>query len=274
MDFSKLLLYIPGIIIFLVGSGQVRDWLRIRRADFCVPADVTECAHIVKKDKKERNIYDYYNVTVEYRNPQTKHTERQAVKSPTEYAVAQQVKVFREKNAREIEIMPNKNEFVFDPWTMMIGGALLILLALEENRGNEVRAMICLSLVIFGAGVCMIKNYVSAKRRGLVPLEGEVISVYTRQLSKGTKIIKSDRFTYYPIVRYSLDGKENIRRCSINSGSEKAFKPGDRMKLYYDPEEGAVFEKNAGPAILIAGIALSAAGLLAGISILSQFLSH
>ena len=78
-DFSQLFLYIPGIIIFLVGSGQVRRWMRMHRSGYCVDAVVFSCNHVVKKDKKDRVTYDYYNVTVEYMNPQTKHKERQAV---------------------------------------------------------------------------------------------------------------------------------------------------------------------------------------------------
>ena len=73
-DLSKLFMYIPGIILFLVGSGQVKDWLYMRRMGSCVEAGVTNCKHVVKKDKKDREIYNYYDVTVEYRNPQTSGT--------------------------------------------------------------------------------------------------------------------------------------------------------------------------------------------------------
>ena len=108
MDFSKLLLYIPGVIIFLVGSGLVRDWLRMRRSDLTSLADVVSCTHVVKKDKKDREIYDYYNVVVEYTDPKTKHTKRQAIKSPTEFAQSQQVRIIVEKNIETPELIENK----------------------------------------------------------------------------------------------------------------------------------------------------------------------
>ena len=53
-DLSKLFMYIPGIILFLVGSGQVKDWLYMRRMGSCVEANVANCKHVVKKDKKDR----------------------------------------------------------------------------------------------------------------------------------------------------------------------------------------------------------------------------
>ena len=45
----------------------------------------------------------------------------------------------------------------------MVGGALLILLALFENKGQEVRAMICLAAVLAGAGVCLLWRFISLK---------------------------------------------------------------------------------------------------------------
>lgn len=48
-EFSKLLLYIPGIVIFLVGSGRVRDWLALHKKGAVTGGTVTECKHVVKK---------------------------------------------------------------------------------------------------------------------------------------------------------------------------------------------------------------------------------
>lgn len=271
-DISQLFMYIPGIIIFLVGSGQVRRWLKLHRADSCIDADVIACKHVVKKDKKDRETYNYYDVTVSYRNPQTKHQERLAVKSPTEYAVGQPVRLFRDKRSEKPVLLEWQEEFLFHPWVMMIGGALLIVLALEENKGNEIAAMICLSLVFLGAGVNLIVNYVSLKRRNLQAVEARITDIYTRQISKETKILKGSKFTYYPIVRYELDGKENIRRCNINSSGANTFKVGETMTLYYDPQSRTVLEKHARIGALAAGIFLVFIGVLSGASILSVIL--
>lgn len=265
---SNLLLYIPGIIIFLVGSGQVRRYLALKR-NGTVYGDVVSCQNIIKKDKKDREIYNYYNVTVEYTNPETHHKERHAVKSASEFAEGQQVQVFSEKRTGNYEIIENETSFVINPWEMMVGGALLILLALFTNQGKQVPAMICLALVLAGAGAALIFDYVSLSRRNLESVTGEVIRVYTRQISRGTKIVKGDKFTYYPVVKYTADGRENIRKCSVNSSNEKSFKVGDTLTLYYDPDLKTVFERNANKFFLILGIALLAVGVLAGASILS-----
>ena len=70
-EYSKLFLYIPGILIFLAGSGQVRRFLALRRAEKKQEAfygNVVQCTHVVKKDKKGRETFNYYNVVVEFTN--------------------------------------------------------------------------------------------------------------------------------------------------------------------------------------------------------------
>lgn len=271
-DFSQLFMYIPGIIIFLVGSGQVRRWLRMRRSEFCMDANVVSCKHVVKKDNKDRETYNYYDVVVEYRNPKFQHIERQSIKSPTEYARMQQIKVYKEKNSNELVLAEYENEFLFHPWVTMIGGALLIILALEENQGKEVQAMICLSVLLIGAGVNLIVNYAMLKRRNLQTVDAEIIDIYSRQISKETKILRGSKFTYYPVVKYELNGQENRRRCYINSSGKKAFKKGEHMNLYYDPQKQVILEKYARPGVIVSGMILTAIGVLAGASILSVIL--
>lgn len=271
-DLSQLLLYLPGIILFLVGSGQVRSRLQARGADSCADAGVVGCKHVVKKDKKDREIYNYYDVTVEYRNPKTGHKERLAVKSPVEYAKAQMVRMYWPRGGGKPVLLEYKEEFLFHPWVTMVGGALLILLALEQNRGCEVQAMACLSLILIGAGASLTVDYIRLKKRGLQPLEAEITDIYTRQISRETKILKGAKYTYYPIVRYELDGKENIRRCNINSSGRNTFQAGERLTLYYDPGSGEVLEKHARTGAAVAGVLLVLIGLLAGASILSVIL--
>ena len=268
-DISQLFMYIPGVIIFLVGSGQVRRWIRMSKGEFCVDAAVMDCRHVVKKDKKGREVYNYYNVSVEYRNPQTKHTERQTVKSPTEYALGQQVRMYRDKGSGTMVLSENKDEFLLHPLVLMAGGALLILLALKENQGKEVQAMACLSLVFLGAGVNLIVNYIWLKRRNLKVICAEIIEIYERQISRETKILKGSKFTYYPVVKYELDGRENIRCCNINSSGQHTFCTGEHMNLYYDPQTKEVLEKHARIGVMVAGIILTLIGVLTGASILS-----
>ena len=270
-EFSKLFLYIPGIVIFLVGSGQVRGWLRNLKTGNGSAGKVLACSHIIKKDKKDREIYNFYDVQVEYTDPRTKGKIRMNVKSPTEYAVSQPVKVFYGADGKPV-LADSEETPVFHPLVAMAGGALLILLALEQNRGREIPAMLCLSAIMIGAGISLLWHFTFLKKRKLEPLEAEIVDVYSRQLSKETKIIRGSRFTYYPVVRYNLDGQDVIRRCRVNSSSEKSFKTGDKMKLYLDRASGSVSEHRANPVMAVSGACLLICGILAGTSILSQIL--
>ena len=270
-DFSQLLLYVPGAVIFLVGSGRTRGWLRRLRGGGGEDGVVRACEHVVRKDGKDRDIMNFYNVTVEYTDSASHHKVRQSFKSPTEYALSQPVRVYRGSDGRT-GITEKVEEDVFHPLTMMILGALLILLALFQNQGKEPYAMGALSASLLFAGGALIWNYIKLRGLHMETIEGTITDVYTRQISRGTKILRGDRFTYYPIVRYEIDGKESLRRCLINSSREKTFRRGDPMKLYYEPSTGAVREKGARPAVLAGGIVLIVIGILAGLSILSVIL--
>ena len=129
--------------------------------------------------------------------------------------------------------------------------------------------MICLAALLLGAGASLVADNLGLKKRNLQEMDGEIIEVYSRQISRATKILKGDKFTYYPIVRYELNGRENIRKCNINSSNAKSFKVGERMTLYYDPEKRAVFERQANRFVMAVGILLIVTGALAGLSILS-----
>ncbi len=200
---SRVFPYVPGIIIFLVGSVQVENWL------------------------KRRKINKNY---------------------------------LRE----EAEI--------FHPLVMMFGGALLILLTLFENQKREVEAMICLTIILIGAGISLLWNYFSLKQRKLKIINAEITEIFTRQLSKQTKIWKASKFTYYPIVKYEIDGHEYTSRCKINSSIKNTFKIGDKMKLYYDSSAKIILEKHAHIGLLISGTIIFIIGVLAGMSILSVIL--
>ena len=202
-DLSHVFPYVPGIIIFLVGSAQVEKWLKERKAN--------------KNYLRE-----------------------------------------------EAEI--------FHPVVMMCGGALLILLTLFENQKREVEAMTCLTIILIGAGISLLWNYFSLKNRNLKTINAEIVEIFTRQLSKQTKIWKASKYTYYPIVKYEIDGREYTRKCKINSSGKNTFKIGDKMNLYYDASEKIILEKHAHIGLLISGTIIFIIGALAGLSILSVVL--
>ena len=259
---SRFLPYIPGIIIFLVGSGQVKGWLKRRKKDSSSVADVISCEHVIKKDRQGRELMNYYDITAEYTGLGSNKRVQQVFKSPTEYAPGQQVRIFWGSGTESSQLSEKEDEAIFHPLVMMTGGALLILLSMFENQKREVEAMLCLTIILIGAGINLLYTYFSLKKKNLQRIDAEVIDIFSRQLSK----------EYYPIVKYEINGRENIRRCRINSSSEKSFKRGEKMSLYYEPATGAVLERHAHKGLLITGIIILVIGILAGLSILSVVL--
>ncbi len=268
-DYSQYLMFIPGIVIFLVESGQVREYRRRSRFGATREAEVRITKHVTKKDKFDRQVFDYYETTVESSDPKTGKKERHVIKSPVEYPVKQKVLLYFDRASSEPVLTNGINEWLFHPWLGMLGGALLILLALFQLQGNEIAAMTCLSLILAGAGTGMIYNYFYLKRKGLRKVTAEITDIYERQISKPGRLSGSGRFTYYPIVTYELDDVKMMRRCNVNSGRKESFRIGENMDLYYSPSENDVRERKESPVILALGIILLILGLLAGISIIS-----
>ncbi|MCR5228936.1 MAG: DUF3592 domain-containing protein [Solobacterium sp.] len=268
-EFSRLLMYVPGIVIFLVGSGQVRTYLRLHRKNAVTGGTVTECKRIIQKDKQGRVKFDYYNVTAEYRDPETRRKCHATVKSAAEFLPGQGVTMYLGGKGVEPVFADADDESMFNPWVTMACGALLILLVLFEERGQEPAAMACLSGVMIIGGAAMLLHSYLLKRRNLEPVEAVITDVYKRQISKESKIIKGARYTYYPIVRYTYEGREGMRRCDVNASREDAFKKGETMTLYYDPTRQMILEKKASTLAMAGGAVILAAGILAGVSILS-----
>lgn len=264
---SQLLLYIPGIIIFLVGSGQTRTWLRSLGPGGAMPGTVLKTEHVVKKDAKGRQTFDYYNTLVEYRDEKG-HVNRHSMKAPVEYAEGQQLTVTKGADGN-LAFAEARGENLFHPLIMMCGGALLILLALFENQGKEVPAMACLAAVLTGAGLSLVFKWASYRKKRLREIPAVITELYSRQISREAKLVRGAKYTWYPVVEYTLNGKKTVRRCNVNSDREKSFKAGDVITLYYDPASGEVLEKNARPWMIIAGVILAGAGIAAGVSILS-----
>lgn len=274
LSLEKLFLYIPGILIFLIGSGQTRIFLRRKKSGKKINGTVTACKHIVKKDHKQRNIYDYYLITVERIQPLTGKSEKLSVKSPTKYLEGQPVTLFENvtnplQSKQEMYIYDSEDFSLFQPWEMMIGGALLILLAFYQNKNNQMMAMVFLVLLFIGSGLSLTIRYIFARKKNIRKIRAEIIEVYSRQLTKDSKIIKSGRNTFYPVVRYEQEGKECIRRCHINSSSEKSFPIGDYMTLYQDMDTMLITEKQMNRGTFAVGLLLLLLGVLSGCSLLT-----
>lgn len=268
-DLSALILYIPGIIIFLVGTGEIRKYNKMRRPDSHRSGEIKYCKHIVEKDEQEREVFNFYELQVDSVNPQTGKKEHFTINSPTEYNAHQNVKLYFDDVTGKPSLLTDIDERVFNPWVTSICGALLILLAYYQNKGEQIPAMICLAAIMVASGISLIVNFVSLKMKKLELVEGVVKDIYERQIAKKGRFTGSAKFTYYPIVEYSLEGLESKRRCNVNSSRKESFKVGEPFKLYWSPTENGIRERCANTVFLVGGILLTVAGILAGASIVT-----
>ena len=257
MDFSQLFLYIPGVVLFIYGTGVFRK-THIKKSEF-FSGKVTKCKFHDKKVKGDKVTEPYYEVFAEFDNG--KYVEKVSNTLKNEYIVGQQVLVCKTPNGSVIA--DHKDDYLFNPIATTLGGVILILLAFFQNEGNTGFAMISLSAFLLGSGILLIYRYFMRTKRDLVTIKATVVDVYKRQISKKTKILKGEKFTYYPIVEYELNGQKCMRKCSENASSSKEYKVGNDFVLYFDKNSGAIYEDKIKTTLLIIGVLLTVIGALA-----------
>ena len=140
--FSELFLYIPGAVVFLVGSGQTRSWIRQLRSTGKAEGIVLSCEHVKKKDKKDRDVYNYYNVTVKYTDAESGKSVQQTFKSPTEYAIKQPVKVFQGSDGKTMYLYPGISRQSKDQEKRMVAQMENIIAKSEKRQGEKLEEIL------------------------------------------------------------------------------------------------------------------------------------
>ena len=182
-DFSKYLMYIPGIVIFLVASGQVRNRAALKRKGALKTGTVRGTEHVKKNDRYGRPTFDYYDTEVELPADGSSRKQTVKVSAPVEYRKGQPLTLFF-GDTKGTPTVATIQESLFSPWLSMVGGALLILLALFQIQEKQIPAMACLAAVMLGAGAGMIANCVYLRKKGLQPVDAKVIDIYKRLINR------------------------------------------------------------------------------------------
>ncbi len=259
---SKLLIYIPGILIFLVGSRETAAWLKSFLFGKRISAKVSCVNHVRKKYKAGRNQYNYYNAVLEYKVPNSSRLLKTEMKVPFEPAVGQVIKLSVDREGKNAVFSKNPNTSNIHPAAMTVIGALMLITALEANNGNEVAAAFCIGGMLAAAGISAAVHNIRLKNKKLTAVTGTIVDVFERQISKESKLIKEAKVTHYPIVSFTFDQQEIVFRPEVNSEKETDFKTGDDFLLYYDSKDNEIYEKPAKAAWIAAGILLLILGIV------------
>lgn len=267
LTIQDLFLVVVGAAILVVGTTSFRLQRRIRKQGLVREGTVTGGKHVEKKDGSGQLIQNYYDLMVEY--SVDGHRRRKALKSVDEYLPGDRIRVIRDPGKKdEVTVYEDHKVTVFGPGALILSGLLIAVLPVVRVQYGELYMSVNLALVLAVIGTSLIMAYLRDRKRNLIPIEAEIVDLLYWKTGDDKKKWSKPSVSYYPVLRYSVDGVERIMRSRYNSSTETAYKAGMKRKLYQDMAENRILERGPRKSMLAVGIAIL---LFAAVGICSAF---
>ena len=136
----------------------------------------------------------------------------------------------------------------------------------QKQYGDAyVSAILAALMVLTGAALCA--SYGKDKKRNTEEIKAVLTDVLKWQNGQKKKW-STPAASYYPILTYTLDGKERRMRSRYNSSSPVNYKKGKEITLYRDLESGRILERGPKLSMLTGGIILILISAIGAISTL------
>lgn len=263
MSIQSIFLVLLGAAVFVIGTTNIRAYLRTRRPGNVLRGKVLAARLVEKRDKEDRLIQHYYELTVQCSGDG--RTFHEKINSTAEYGKGDEIKLVKNGS----RIVP------FSGGAMTFGMALAITLSgmglavfpVVYQRSGEREGSVVLVLLLILAGVISASSFLRDRRKKLAELEGEIVDILYYRKGDNKKFSKPVE-SYYPLIKYSIGEKEKIFLSAYNSSTKGAYKTGTKRKLFYDEEQGNIVEKKASPALMVLAVLFWAAALAGIVSIL------
>lgn len=263
MSIQTVFIVLLGAAVFVIGTTNIRAYLRLRRPGAVRKGKVLSSRLVEKRDKENRLIQHYYELMVQCSGGGK--TSNEKISSTMEY-----------EKGDEIELIQNGARMVpFSGRTVTFGMALAITLAgmglavfpvVYQNTGEKEGSVVLVLLLILAGGIAC-SSFLRERRKNLVELEGEIKDILYYRTGENKRFSKPVE-SYYPLIRCVIHEKEKIFLSAYNSSTKGTYKIGGRVKLFYDEEGKNIVEKKASPILMVLAVVF---WLLALTGILSIF---
>lgn len=251
MTIKMVFLAVIGAVILATGTTSLKRQIRLKKNGMKGEGRVLRAKHIQKRDEKNYLIQNYYELRVEY----SKEGRRKevSVNSIDQYCCGDQIYLTEDVDRKKkIRISGEDREAVFTPRTLIICGILIISLPFVWDQLGEKYVSGILSALLLFSGADLIAAYFKAKCRKTEKIEAEIDEVLKWQPGAKKKWY-SPAVSYYPIIKYKINGEERTMRSRYNSSTESFFKKGKKVMLYRDTDTGNILERGPRKSMLIGG---------------------
>lgn len=263
MTIQTIFLVLLGAVVFVIGTTNIRAYLRLQKPGNTLNGKVMSSRLIEKRDKEERLIQHYYELMVLCNGGGKTFNEK--ISSTTAYEKGDELKLVRSGS----KVVP------FTGKSVTFGTALAITLAgmglavfpiVYQNNGEKEGSVILVLLLIL-AGVVAFSAFLKDRKKNLSVLEGEIIDILYYRTGDHKKLSKPVE-SYYPLIRCTVHEKEKVFLSAYNSSTKGTYKTGAKVKLFYDEELKTIVEKKASPVLAVIAVVFWLLALVGIISIL------
>ena len=251
---QSFFLIVIGAVIFVVGTTALKKQIRNKMGKLLKDAKIISLNHVTKKDDEGYLSQNYYDVKVEFEEKGTKL--QKTIKCVDQYEKGDTVKIIKDvERGGQYRVYGNDKAPVFGPWILIVCGILVICMPFVQLKFGDGYMSMLLAIFLMLIGLGLVLAYIKAKSRDLEEITAEIADILKWQSGQKKKWTNPS-ISYYPIIKYKLNGKEKIMRSRYNSSSVASYKVGKQLVLYKDKNTGDILERGARKSMLIIGIFL------------------
>lgn len=250
MNIQMIFIVLIGAAVFVLGTSNMRACLKLRKKDAVITGKAQNSRLVEKRDPQGRLIQHYYELMLVCR--ENNKTFQQKLNSTREYEKGDEVKLIR--NSGKITPLNTGAVSAKMGFGIAVEGMLLAVFPVVYSNMGEKQGNLILALLFLVGGVILLTSYMGKRKKNLIEISGKIVDVlfYTTGEKKLSKPVES----YYPLIQYTMDGKERILLSKYNSSRESTYKKDAAVTLYYDSESQEIVEKKANPVMVVLAVIL------------------
>lgn len=249
MSIQTIFLVLLGAAVFVIGTTNIRTYLRLQKPENILKGKVLSARIIEKRDKEERLIQHYYELVVQCTGGGKTFNEK--IESTTEYEKGEEIRLV--KNGGKIEPLSGSSLTLGTALAIALAGmGLAVFPIVYRNNGEKEGSVVLVLLLLLGGAACMAA-FRKDRKKNLTEAEGEITDILYFRRGDNKKFSKPVE-SYYPLINCRIHEREKTFLSAYNSSTKGTYKVGTKVKLFYDEETGGIIEKKASPVLMVMAV--------------------
>jgi len=265
MSIQTIFVVLLGAAVFVIGTTNIRAYLRLRKPGNILRGKVLSVRSVEKRDKEDRLIQHYYELTVQCSGGGKTFHEK--INSTMEYEKGDEVKLAG--NGGKAVLLSGKNVTFGTALAITLAGMGLAVFPIVYQNNGEKEGSVILVILLILAGAISWASFRKDRRKNLVRIDGEITDILYYRSGDNKKFSKPVE-SYYPLIKCRIHEKERTFLSAYNSSTKGTYKVGTKVKLFYDEEQEAVVEKKASPVLMAMAVLFWLMALVGLISVFGQ----